>query len=176
GALSKAKAAELARVSDATNEEQAALVETAKASSVEQLARAVDRWQIEHEAEAARVEQSMLITPAPGGGRVEAQHDTGGLKWVQVPGGAAAEQLGRREVPGARRWPKGLGGGGRCWVEHADIPSARVGRPRVVVTMDIEPLAAAAGGTARLDSGAYVGGEVARQLACDAGVVRMITD
>src|SRR5262249_53649374 len=176
GALSKAKAAELARVSDATNEEQAALVETAKASSVEQLARAVDRWQIEHEAKAARVEQSLLITPAPGGGRVEAQLDTEGLEWVQVAVDAAAEQLGLRELPWAQRRAKGLVAACRYFVEHADIPSTRVGRPTVVVTMDIETLAAATGGTARLDSGAYVRGEVARQLACDAGVVRMITD
>jgi hypothetical protein len=42
--------------------------------------------------------------------------------------------------------------------------------------MDIETLAARSGGTARLDSGAYVTGDTARRLACDAGVVRLITD
>src|SRR5262249_58587811 len=80
------------------------------------------------------------------------------------------------EVRGAERRARARVAACRYFVDHADIPSTRIGRPTVVVTVDIETLAASTGGYARLDSGAYVRGEVARRLACDAGVVRMITD
>jgi hypothetical protein len=176
GALSKAKAAELARASAASAEEQATLVEAATTSSVEQLARTVDRWQIEHQPETTPVEEFLLITPTPGGGRVEAQLDTEGLEWVQVAVDAAAEQLGLRDLPWAQRRAKGLVAACRYFVAHADIPATRGGRPTVVVTVDIDTLAADSGGSARLDSGAYVRGDVARRLACDAGIVRIITD
>lgn len=177
GRLSRAKAAELARVSQASADEQAALVETAKTVSVEQLARHVDRWQIDHDA-ARPVTESVTITLGVdgGGGRVEAQLDTEGLEWVQVAVDAAANQLGLRELPWSQRRAKGLVAACRYFVEHANVPSTRLGRPTVVVTVDIETLTAATGGSARLDSGAYVGGEVARRLACDAGIVRFITD
>jgi Domain of unknown function (DUF222) len=176
GGLSKAKAAQLARAADASADEQAALVETAKTTSVEQLARAVDRWEIEHQPEPVPVEESLTITPTPGGGRVEAQLDTEGLEWVQVAVDAAAEQLGLRERPWGQRRAQGLVAACRYFLDHADIPSTRVGRPTVVVTVDIETLAATTGGSARSDSGAYLRGEVARRLACDAGLVRVITD
>jgi hypothetical protein len=63
----------------------------------------------------------------------------------------------------------------RYFLEHADVPATRVGRPTVVVTLDVETLAAASGGSARLDSGAYVSGDIARRLACDAGITRLVT-
>jgi hypothetical protein len=166
GGLSKAKAAELARAVTATPAEQADLIEAAKSSSVEQLARTVDRWQIEHRSDRAQVDESLLITPTPGGGRVEARLDTEGLEWVQVAVDAAAERLGLRDLPWGQRRAKGLVAACRYFVEHADVPASRVGRPTVVVTMDVETLAARSDGSARLDSGAYVRGEVARRLAC----------
>ncbi len=57
----------------------------------------------------------------------------------------------------------------------ADRPSNRTGRPTVVATIDVQVLATRSGGSARLDSGAYVSGDVARRLACDAGIIRLIT-
>jgi hypothetical protein len=46
----------------------------------------------------------------------------------------------------------------------------------MIVTVDIDTLAARSGGSARLDSGGYLTGEAARRLACDVGIIRMITD
>jgi hypothetical protein len=176
GSLSKAKATELARASAASAVDQAELVEVAKRVPVEEVARRVDRWMIEHAAGPEPVEETCTITPTPGGGRVEARLSAESLEWVQVALDAAADKLGRRDVPWERRRAKGLVGVCRYFLEHADVPSTRVGRPTVVVTVDVETLGAKSGGSARMDSGAYVSGDVGRRLACDAGIVRLITD
>jgi hypothetical protein len=176
GSLSKAKAAELARAAKASPDDQAQLVEAAKTSSAEEVARQVDRWQIEHEVGEAPIEESLTITPKPGGGTVEADLDTEGLEWVQNAVDAAAEKLGLRGMAWEKRRAKGLVAACRYFLEHADIPATRVGRPTVVVTMDVETFAARSGGSARMDSGAFVSGDVARRMACDAGIIRLITD
>jgi Domain of unknown function (DUF222) len=175
GRLSKAKAVELARAARATPDEQARLVAAAARLSAEQVGRHVDRWQIEHDGGAPDVAESVAFHPLPGGCRVEARLDTEGAEWVQVAVDAAAERLGLRDVPWEQRRANGLVGVCRYFLEHADVPETRVGRPTVVVTIDVEALAAEVGGSARLDSGAYVSGDVARRMACDAGTVRLIT-
>jgi hypothetical protein len=175
GRLSKAKALELARAARATPDEQARLVAAAARLSAEQVARHVDRWQIEHDGGGPDVAASVSFQPVAGGCRIEARLDAEGAEWVQVAVDAAAERLGLRDAPWEQRRAKGLVGVCRYFLEHADVPETRVGRPTVVVTMDVEALAAGAGGSARLDSGAYVSGDVARRLACDAGIVRLIT-
>ena len=176
GVLSKAKAAELTRAAAATPEQQAALVAAAATAAPEDVARRVDRWQLEHSAGPPVVDEDLTVTPVPGGARVQATVDTEGAEWVQVAVDAAADRLGLRDVAWGKRRARGLVAIARYFLEHADVPATRVGRPTVVVTVDVETLGAAAGGAARLDSGAYVSGDVARRLACDAGVVRMLTD
>jgi Domain of unknown function (DUF222) len=175
GSLSKAKAAELTRAADASVEEQAQLVAVAVESTPEQLARQVDRWQLERD-RAPVVEELLTVTPVPGGARVEATLDAEGGEWVQTAVDAAAEQLGLRDLPWGQRRARGLVAVARYFLEHADLPLTRVGRPTVVVTVDIATLTAPTGGSGRLDSGAYVTGATARRLACDAGIVRLITD
>jgi hypothetical protein len=176
GSLSTAKVRELARAASADDTEQERLATAAVALSAEQVAHEVDRWQLEHDTAPAPVKETLRITPRAGGGRVEAELDAEGLEWVQVAVDAAAERLGLRDLPWDQRRARGLVGACRYFLEHVDVPATRVGRPTVVVTVDLETLGAATGGAARLDSGAYVSGEVARRLACDAGVVRMLTD
>jgi hypothetical protein len=176
GSVSKAKAAELARASSASPADQEALAEAAETQSAEQVARRVDRWVLEHGATDAEVEESLSITPTPGGGRVEARLGAESLEWVQNAVDAAAAKLGLGDLPWEQRRAKGLVAACRYFMEHADLPATRVGRPTVVVTMDIETLVATSGGSARFDSGAYVSGDVARRMACDAGIIRLITD
>jgi hypothetical protein len=176
GCLTRAKAAELGRAASASASDQTKLVQAAKDLTVEALAREVDHWQLEHRSPAAEVIESVQITVGPGGGRLEAVLDAEGMEWAQLAIDSATEQLRLRELPFAQRRAKGMVAAFRYFVEHAQLPQTRVGRPTVVVTMDIESLAARTGGTARLDSGAYVTGDTARRLACDAGVIRLITD
>ena len=161
GVLSKSKAAELTRASAATPEQQAALVAAATTASAEDVARRVDRWQLEHSASPPVVDEDLTVTPVPGGARVQATIDTEGAERVQVAVDAAADRLGLRDVAWGRRRARGLVAIARYFLEHADVPATRVGRPTVVVTVDVETLAAATGGAARLDSGAYVSGDAA---------------
>ena len=120
--------------------------------------------------------ESVVLTPTSGGGRVEAALAAEGFEWVQIAIDTAADRLGLQGAPWAERRAQGLVGVCRYFLDHADLPATRVGRPTVVVTVDIGTLAAEAGGTGRLDSGTYVAGETARRMACDAGLVRLITD
>ena len=176
GTLSKAKAAELGRLSGASPDEQTELVAAAQSLSVEQVARQVERWQLEHQP-GDDVVSSVQFTPSKGGGRVEARLDVEGFEWVQVAIDTATQHLGGTGLSWAQRRAHGLVGVCRYFLDHADsATTSRHGRPTVVVSVDIDTLAAASGGTARLDSGAYLTGDAARRLACDAGLVRLITD
>jgi uncharacterized protein DUF222 len=175
GTLSRAKAAELARARTADPDEQAELVAAAKAMTVEEVARRVDRWQHE-QGSPPSVEPRLAIIPRPGGGHVDATLDTEGLEWVMVAVDTAADTLDLRGLTGEQRRAHGLVAICRYFLDHAKVPVRRQGRPTVVVTLDVETLAGGAGRSARLDSGAYVTGEVARMLACDAAVVRMVAD
>lgn len=175
GSLSKAKAVELGRLSDAPLEDQAELVAAARSLTAEQVARQVDRWQLEHRAP-VEVTPSVQLMAVPGGGRVEATLDGEGFEWVQVAIDTAAGQLAGTAVPFARRRAAGLVGVCRYFLDHADTPTKRQGRPTIVVTINIDTLTATTGGSGRTDSGAWLTGDTARRLACDAGLIRMITD
>ncbi len=176
GTLTKAKAVELARAAQASAEEQAALVDEATTLAVEIVARRIDRWELEHAKVAAEVDETFQVTPVPGGGRIQATLDVEGAEWVRLAVDTAAEQLGMAHVGWNRRQARGLVAVCRYFLDHADTPGDRGRRPTVVVTVDVETLAATSGGSARLDSGAYVRGDTARRLACDAGLTRLITD
>jgi hypothetical protein len=139
----------------------------------EQVARRVDRWQLEHGP--VEVEESLRATPTAHGGRVDAALDAEGFEWVQVAVDTAARQLADDDRPWSQRRARGLVGICRYFLDHADLPMTRVGRPTVVVTVDLETFAATRGGHARVESGASVPGHVARRLACHADVVRVVT-
>ncbi len=175
GTLSRAKASELARARAADPDQQVELVEAAKTMTVEDVARRVDRWQHEQGAPPA-VQPSVTITSHPGGGHLEATLDTEGFEWVRVALDTATDALGLRELSWEQRRAHGLVAICRHFLDHAKVPVRRQGRPTVVVTLDADGLASGAGRSARLDSGAYVTGEAARTLACDASIIRMITD
>jgi len=176
GRLSRAKAAELGRAAGADAVEQSVLVEAATNQTVEEVARAVDRWQLDHPMSAEEPPMSLRFSPTAAGTRVEAVLDAEGAEWVQVAVDAAADKLGLRELPWAERRARGLVAVCRHFLDHANVPTRRQGRPTVVVTIGLDALAARTGGSARLDSGAYLRGDAARRLACDAGVVRLLTE
>jgi hypothetical protein len=175
GSLSKAKAVELARMAGAPREDQELLVAAAVTMSPEAVAREVDRYQLDHRTAPAEITETLTLTPLPGGGRLEAALGAENLEWVHVAVDAAADQLGLHELPWEQRRAHGLVAIARYYLDHADLPHQRHGRPTLVITLDIDTLATRAGGSARSDSGAYLTGDAARRLACDAGIIRMIT-
>ena len=132
GVLSKAKAAELGRAAGADATEQSALVAAAMGQTVEEVARAVDRWELEHRTTAEEPPMSLRFTPTAPGTRMDATLDTEGAEWVQVAVDAAADQLGSGSCRGpsaARRgssrsaatssttptYPRGATAGRRWW-------------------------------------------------------------
>jgi hypothetical protein len=173
GTLTRAKAAELTRATTATPAEQAELVAAATTLTPEQLARRVDQWQLDQGPVA--VEESLRVTPTAHGGRLDATLDAEGFEWVHVAVDTAARQLPADDTSWPQRRARGLVGICRYFLDHADVPMTRLGRPTVVVTVDIDTLAATHGGHATLDSGATVPGLVARRLACHADLVRLVT-
>jgi hypothetical protein len=177
GKVSKAKATELVRATGATIEEQGRLVDAAKTLSVEEVAAQVTRWRHEHGDPGGSRAPALTLARTADGLSIEGQLDQEGGEHVQIAIDTAVAQLGLpREVTYAERQAHGLVAISRFFLEHVENPpTTRAGRPTVVVTLDIDALAARAGGSARLDSGAYISGDAARRLACDAGVVRIIT-
>ena len=82
----------------------------------------------------------------------------------------------RVEMPYGERRAHALVGLARYYLQHqADVPTGRLGRPHIVVLVDLETLEARAGGSALLASGAVISGDQARRLAEDANVTRVIT-
>ena len=75
----------------------------------------------------------------------------------------------------AERRARALVGLARYYLDHQDQVTGRVGRPHVVVLVDLEVLEARAGGSATLTSGAIISGDAARRLAEDANITRVIT-
>jgi len=176
GVLSKSKAAELTRASAATPEQQAALVAAATTASAEDVARRVDRWQLEHSASPPVVDEDLTVTPVPGGARVQATIDTEGAEWVQVAVDAAADRLGLRDVAGedggravslpspgtsssTPMCPRREWAGPPWWSQSTWRPLRRLraARPGSIPAPTCQATRH-------------------RRLACDAGVVRMLTD
>jgi hypothetical protein len=63
----------------------------------------------------------------------------------------------------------------RYFLDHQDAVTGRVGRPHVVVLVDLEVLEARVGGSATLTSGTIICGDAARRLAEDANIARVVT-
>jgi hypothetical protein len=76
--------------------------------------------------------------------------------------------------PGQRR-ADALGQICRSWIDSSDRPKVLGERPHMVVTLDLEALEGRAGRSELQDAGP-VTPEVARRIACDAKVSRVITD
>jgi hypothetical protein len=85
-----------------------------------------------------------------------------------------------REAEDTRSWPRrraeALGEICRQWLDTADRPLVGGERPHVTVTVDLATLEGALPGTvAELEEAGPIPSEVARRMACDASVSRVIT-
>jgi hypothetical protein len=179
GAVSAARAAELARAGDLPVRVQEALAEQAPRLPVEQLAREVSRARLDHGLGEPEPVVTLTITPHATRVHVEADLDGEGGELVAKAVDLAVDRLGLpADLPYARRRALGLVAVCRHFLEHVDDPGdvRTGGRPHLLAVADVATLLADAGGSARLESGVVIRGEVARRLACDAGLSRVITN
>ncbi|HKA04292.1 MAG TPA: DUF222 domain-containing protein [Acidimicrobiales bacterium] len=177
GAVSKAAAAELVHAATLPPATQHELVERAAALPVEHVAAAVKRARLEHGHTPAVVTPSVVISRHGDHGRLDATLDLVDTELVDVAVHAAADTL---DLPGdlpiSERRARGLAALARFYLDHQEsIPVTRVGRPHVLVIVDLETLEARTGGHATLGSGAVISGDDARRIAEDANVSRIIT-
>jgi hypothetical protein len=176
GGLSKAKAAQLVHTANLPPSVQVALIDQAGAQPVEQVAVAVQQARLTHGVEPAPVTPTLSITRGADRAQLEATLDLVDAETLDV---ALATAVDAMDLPKAMRYSerraRGLAAIGRFFLDHQTKVTGRVGRPHVLVLVDLEVLEARTGGTAVLESGSVITGEQARQLAQDANLSRIIT-
>jgi hypothetical protein len=108
---------------------------------------------------------------------LEGSADLVDVKIIDVAVRAAADSLALpAETTAAERRARGLFAVARHFLDHAADPmTTRVGRPHVLIMVDLQVLEARTDGTATLASGTVISGDQARRLAMDADVSRIIT-
>ncbi len=177
GTVSKAKAEELVRAATLPEETQNRLIEEARSAPVEQVAASVRRARLNHGLEDPPFTPGLTITRSRHHAKLEGTVDLVDAEIVEVAVQTAAESLSLpADTTTAERRARGLVAIARHFLDHAAHPAAsRVGRPHVIVLVDLDVLEARAGGSATLSSGTVVTGDQARRLAADANITRIIT-
>ena len=119
---------------------------------VEQLARAVERAKLAHGKDKPPKPSEATSAAAPRAYGVDADLDVEDGEVLDVAIHAAMERLKLpKDMPIAQRRAIALVSIGRYFLEHVDDPAmTRVGRPHLIVVADVETLAGAELGTARL--------------------------
>jgi hypothetical protein len=175
GHLTRTKAKELVRAEGASNDECARLIAFAKTASVRKVHFEVERFRAEQGIESPPKANSLTIDPHRG--TIKAQLDPLRLNQVQIAIDLAVAKLGHsKDVPYEQRRVDALVAVCAFFVEHVDNATTNRGvRPHISAIVDIETLAGLANRPATLENGAYLSGEAARRLACDAGLSRIIT-
>jgi hypothetical protein len=176
GQLSLAKAAELVVGAELDGDVLAALVVRAPSMSVSEVGRAVRRAQLDAGIDLAERESSCEVRRSASRVVVSADLDLVEGEIIETALDAMAETLGLpTDQPYVQRRAAALVALARHYLDHAsEVPSGRLGRPHVVVVVDLEVLEARTHGHARLLSGAVITGAQARQLADDASISRVI--
>ncbi|HEY1282198.1 MAG TPA: DUF222 domain-containing protein [Acidimicrobiales bacterium] len=176
GEVSKAKAAELVHTTDLPTEVQEALVGQAGSLSVEQVANAVRQARLDHGAESTAVTPTLTISRRSARAVLEATVDLVDAETLEVALSTAVEAMDLpKTMPYTERRARALSAIAQFFLDHQTNVTGRVGRPHVLVLVDLEVLEARSGGSAVLESGAVITGDQARQLAQDANLCRIIT-
>ena len=178
GDLTRTKVTEILRANGATDTEQRSLVKTAKASSVKKLRELVDAYLAERNIEPAPIENRLTINHGQGGGKITVTLEPVRLNLLEIALDMATTQLGLpKDLPYAQRRAEALVAIAKFFVEHAhNTTHVRGSRPHVSVIVDLDTLESRANRPARLENGQHITGEAARQMCCDAGITRIITD
>ena len=177
GAVSRAKAAELVRGKDLPCDVQEGLIDRAATQAVAEVAAAVERARLAHGSRSTPPPRELTIARRVDHARIEGTVDLIDAEILDVAISTMADAAGLPvEMPYCERRAHALVGLARYYLQHqADVPTGRLGRPHIVVLVDLETLEARLGGSAMLASGALITGDQARQLAEDANVSRVVT-
>ncbi len=177
GVVSQAKAAELVRARGLPETAQEALVALAVDAPVERVAAAVEQARLAHGSPPPVVEPELYVTRRADHALLEATVDLVDAEILDVALSTMVEAQNLPvEIPYPQRRARALTGLARYFLDHQDqVPTGRVGRPHVLVLVDLEVLEARTGGSAVLASGAVITGDQARRLAQDANITRVIT-
>jgi Domain of unknown function (DUF222) len=178
GDITRSKAAEILRAEGATEEEQRALIEAAKTESTSKLHRRVEDFRAAHGQEPPKVKNSLTISRNDSGGTISASLEPVRLNTVEIALDLAIRKLGLpKDIPYDERRAEGLAAICRFFIEHVNnASSVRGSKPHVSVIIDLATLEGRANRPSRLENGQYITGEAARQMCCDAGVTRIVTD
>jgi Domain of unknown function (DUF222) len=178
GDITRSKAAEILRAEGATEEEQRALIESAKTESTSKLHRRVEDFRAEHGQEPPKVKNSLTISRNDSGGTISASLEPVRLNTVEIALDMAIKKLGLpKDIPYDERRAEGLAAICRFFIEHVENASTvRGSKPHVSVIIDLATLEGRANRPSRLENGQYITGEAARQMCCDAGITRIVTD
>jgi hypothetical protein len=178
GDVSKTQADALSGAAGATSAEQRALLDDAKAMSVNELERRVERFNREHQNPPPEVVPTVVFNPGRKGSvKAEVTLDALGSEYFMTALDAAHSRMSfAKGTSLAERRAAGLVGVCRFFLENHERLHHRLGRPHAVVIIPVATLQdPSGGGTATLASGTTVDGAAARQLACDAAISRIIT-
>ena len=177
GVVSQAKAAELVRARGLPETAQEALVALAVDAPVERVAAAVEQARLAHGSPPPVVEPELYVTRRADHALLEATVDLVDAEILDVALSTMVEAQNLPvEIPYPQRRARALTGLARYFLDHQhQVPTGRVGRPHVLVLVDLEVLEARTGGSAVLASGAVITGDQARRLAQDANITRVIT-
>ena len=178
GDITRSIAAEILRAEGATEEEQRALIEAAKTESTAKLHRRVEDFRSEHGQEPPKVKNSLTISRNDSGGTISASLEPVRLNTVEIALDMAIKKLGLpKDIPYDERRAEGLAAICRFFIEHVNNASTvRGSKPHVSVIIDLATLEGRANRPSRLENGQYITGEAARQMCCDAGITRIVTD
>jgi hypothetical protein len=176
GEVSKAKAVELVHAADLPADVQGALVDQARTLPVEQVATAVQQARLAHGAEPAPVTAALTISRRADRAVIEATLDLVDAETLDVALATAVEAFDLpTTMPYPERRARALTAIARYFLDHQTTVTGRVGRPHLLVLVDLDVLEARTGGTALVGSGAVISGDDARRLAEDANISRIIT-
>lgn len=176
--VSKAKVAELVKASTLPDDVQRSLATLAETASVDTVANAVREARLDHGLTPPAVTPTATINRHHDRVEVTATLDLVDGEHIEVALDTMAAMLDLPPtMPYPQRRARALAGLARHFLDHArDLPTTRLGRPHVIVLVDLAVLEARTGGTARLASGAVITGDHARRLAHDANINRIITN
>jgi hypothetical protein len=178
GIITRAKAVELTRAENANETDQHDLLTLATQSSIRKIREAVEKYRADTNQPTPAVTNSVTITHANGSGTMRATFEPVRLSLVETAIDMAIRKLGLpKELAYDQRRAEALVAICKFFVEHVDnATSVRGSRPHVSVIVSIDALEGRSNTPAQLDNGDLINAETARQLCCDAGYTRIITD
>ena len=135
---------------DLPDDVQEALIGGAATQAVEEVANAVERARLAHGERSTPPPRELTIARRVDHARIEGTVDLVDAEILDVAISTMADAAGLPvEMPYSERRAHALVGLARYYLQHqTDVPTGRLGRPHIVVLVDLETLEARAGGSA----------------------------